>query len=306
MTSGVGTGVVALQLGRLNLDLLVAQAFNGVVLGMTFVLLAVGLTLIFGMMNIVNFAHGALLLLGAYAAWTVTAATGSIVAGIVGAPVAVAAVGVGIERFGITRIYEEELLIQLLLTFGIAEMMTGVVEVVWGRTNKQMTTAELGGSVDLAVFTYPFFRLFVIAVAAAAIGALYLFLTRSDYGLVVRGAIQDREMTAALGIDVGRAFAVVFAIGAGLAGLAGALVGPIRGVYPALGAELLVPAFVVVVVGGMGSLKGSVVSGLALGQVVSFTSLVYPAASQVVIYVAMAVVLLVRPRGLFGEEAAEI
>lgn len=306
MTAAAGTDAVVVQLGQLSPDLIVAQAFNGVVLGMTFVLLAVGLTLIFGMMNIVNFAHGALLLLGAYAAWTVTAATGSIVAGIVAAPVAVAVVGVGVERFGITRIYDEELLIQLLLTFGIAEIMTGVVEAVWGRTNRQMTTAELGGSVDLVAFTYPVFRMIVVAVAAGAVVALYLFLTRTDYGLVVRGAIQDREMTAALGVDVGRAFVVVFAIGAGLAGLAGALVSPIRGVYPALGAELLVPAFVVVVVGGMGSLKGSVVSGLVLGQVVVFTSLVYPAASQVVIYVAMALVLLVRPRGLFGEEAAEV
>lgn len=296
----------AAPLVAINTDLLITQAFNGIVLGMTFALMAVGLTLIFGMMNIVNFAHGALLLLGAYAAWTVMELTGSTLLGLLVAPFAVAAVGIAIERFAITRIYEEDLLVQLLLTFGIAEFIIGSVEFVWGRTNKRFTVTELTGSVDFGIFTYPIFRLVVIGVAALALVALYLFVTRTDYGLIVRAAIQDRDMTDALGIDVSQVFLVVFGIGAGLAGLAGAFIGPIRGVYPALGTELLVPAFVVVVVGGMGSLKGSLVSGLLLGQLVVFTVLVYPAASNVVIYVAMALVLLVRPRGLFGQVEAEV
>lgn len=296
----------AAPLVAINTDLLITQAFNGIVLGMTFALMAVGLTLIFGMMNIVNFAHGALLLLGAYAAWTVKELTGSTLLGLLVAPVAVAAVGMAIERYAITRIYEEDLLVQLLLTFGIAEFIIGSVEFVWGRTNKRFTVTELTGSVDFGIFTYPIFRLVVIGVAALALVALYLFVTRTDYGLIVRAAIQDRDMTDALGIDVSQVFLIVFGIGAGLAGLAGAFIGPIRGVYPALGTELLVPAFVVVVVGGMGSLKGSLVSGLLLGQLVVFTVLVYPAASNVVIYVAMALVLLVRPRGLFGQVEAEV
>lgn len=299
----VSAAVAPLQV---TLDLLIAQAFNGVVLGMTFALLAVGLTLIFGMMNVVNFAHGALLLLGAYAAWTVTTITGSTILGLLVAPVAVAVVGMGIEHYGVTRIYDEDLLVQLLLTFGIGEFIIGTVEYVWGRTNKQFTVTELSGSVDLGLFTYPLFRLVVIVTSALAIIALFTFIIRTDYGLIIRAAIQDREMTGALGIDVSRVFLLVFGIGAALAGLAGAFIAPIRGVYPALGTELLVPAFVIVVVGGMGSLKGSVLSGLLLGQLVVFTTLVYPAASDVVIYVAMALVLLVRPRGLFGQVEAEV
>jgi branched-chain amino acid transport system permease protein len=300
------TGSVAAPLVSVNTDLLATQAFNGVVLGMTYALMAVGLTLIFGMMNVVNFTHGALLLLGAYAAWTVTAVTGSTLLGLLVAPFAVGAVGMVIERYGVARIYDEELLVQLLLTFGIAEFIIGGVEFAWGRTNKRFRVTELSGSVDFGVFTYPVFRLVVIVIAAAALLALFLFITRTDYGLIIRAAIQDRDMTAALGVDVSRAFLLVFGVGAGLAGLAGAFLAPIRGVYPALGTELLVPSFVVVVVGGMGSIKGSVVSGLVLGQLVVFTVLVYPAASDVVIYVAMALVLLFRPRGLFGQVEADV
>lgn len=299
----IETGVV---LSVIDTDILIIQAFNGIVLGMTFVLLAVGLSLIFGMMNIVNFAHGALLLLGAYTAWTVTTTTGSTILGLIAAPVVVGAIGMGIERVGIKRIYDEELLIQLLLTFGIAEFIIGFVEFYWGRTNQRFTVTELGGSVDLGLFTYPTFRLVVVVVSVLAVVSLYLFLVRTDHGLIIRSAIQDRDMTAALGINVTHTFLIVFGIGAALAGLAGAFIAPIRGVYPSLGTELLVPAFVVVVIGGMGSLKGSIVSGLLLGQVVVFTTLFYSPASQVVIYMAMAVVLLVRPRGLFGQVEAEV
>ncbi|MFB6123298.1 MAG: branched-chain amino acid ABC transporter permease [Haloferacaceae archaeon] len=288
-----------------NTDLIITQLFNGIVLGMNYVLIAVGLSLIFGMMNIINFAHGGLLLLGAYAAYTVTAVTGSFFAALVIAPLLVGVVGAAIERTALRRIYEEELFLQLLLTFGFAQLLQGLVEFVWGRTDKQIPIPDWGAtSIDFVVFTYPVFRLFVLGISTAVIVALYLFITRTDMGLIIRASIEDREMVGALGIGISKIYLAVFGIGCALAGLAGALIGPIQGVNPALGFDILVPAFVVVVVGGMGSLVGSLVSGLLIGLLIALTTLVYPAASNVVIYVFMALVLLVRPGGLFGIEGA--
>ncbi|WP_435366072.1 branched-chain amino acid ABC transporter permease [Haloarchaeobius sp. DYHT-AS-18] len=279
------------------------QTFNGLVLGMILVLIALGLSIIFGMMGIINFAHGDLLLVGAYVAWATVGVTGSLLAGLVVAPLVVAVLGVAFERVGLRRIYGENVLLQVLLTFGLAEFLRAGVEAVWGPGGKNFAIPDWGtGSVDLVLFSYPTYRLFVISLSAVLILGIHLFLTRTDFGLIVRAGTQDRQMVDALGIDISWVFMVVFAIGTALAGVAGALIGPIRGAYPTLGIELLVPAFVVIVIGGIGSFRGTVISGILIGELIVLTGVVYSPAANVIIYVFMAVVLLVKPHGLFGEE----
>jgi len=284
-------------------NFLLTQMFNGLVLGMILVLISLGLSIIFGMMGIVNFAHGDLLLVGVYVAWTVTEMTGNIIAGFLVAPIAVAGLGLVVERFLLQRTYDHGPLLQLLLTFGLAEFLRGSVQLVWGSTGKEFQTPEWGtGMIDLVAFNYPAYRLFVITAAAAIVLATYLFITRTDIGLIIRAGTQDREMVGTLGLEVSRVFLIVFALGAALAGIAGALIGPIRGANPTLGVDLLIPSFVVVVIGGIGSFRGSIVAGVLVGELIVLTGLVFSSASQVVIFVLMAIILWVRPRGLFGRE----
>lgn len=280
------------------------QLFNGLMLGMTLVLVALGLTIIFGLLGIINFAHGDILLVGTYLAWTVQRVTGSFILAIATAVVGTFVLGLILERTLLRYTYGRyDALLQLLLTFGIAEFLRGAVMLVWGQSGKNFpnpTWAE--GSINLVLFSYPFYRVLVILAAAALIVALYLFLNKTSLGLLIRAGTQDREMVDVLGIDVSRVYLLVFGIGAALAGIAGALIGPIRTAYPTLGIDLLIPAFVVVVVGGLGSFRGTVIAGILIGELQVLTGVFYSQAAEVVVFVFMAVVLLVRPRGLFGEK----
>lgn len=280
------------------------QLFNGLVLGMTLVLVSLGLTIIFGLLGVINFAHGDILLVGTYLAWTVQAETGSFLLAIVIALVGTFLLGLVLERTLLRYTYGRYgVFLQLLLTFGIAEFLRGGVMLVWGQSGKNFPSPSWAqGSVDLILFTYPLYRSLVIVIGGALIVGLYLFLNRTDLGLLIRAGTQDREMVDALGIDISRIYLLVFGIGAGLAGIAGALIGPIRAAYPTLGIELLIPAFVVVVVGGLGSFRGTIVAGLLVGVLQIMTGVVYAQASGVIVFVLMAIVLLVRPRGLFGKE----
>lgn len=288
----------------LQIQYYATQLFNGLVLGMTLVLVSLGLTIIFGLLGVINFAHGDILLVGTYLAWTVQAETGSFLLAIVTALVGTSLLGLVLERTLLRYTYGRyDVFLQLLLTFGIAEFLRGGVMFVWGQSGKNFPSPSWAqGSVDLVLFTYPLYRSLVIVIGGALIVGLYLFLNRTDLGLLIRAGTQDREMVDALGIDVSRIYLLVFGIGAGLAGIAGALIGPIRAAYPTLGIELLIPAFVVVVVGGLGSFRGTIVAGLLVGVLQVLTGVVYPQASEVIVFVLMAVVLIVRPRGLFGEE----
>lgn len=282
---------------------MLSQSLNGLVLGMIFVLIALGLSIIFGLMGVVNFAHGEFLLVGVYVALTATQATGTLVAGLIAAPIAVAVLGFLVERLTLRPIYDRNVLLQILLTFGLAEIIREAVQIVWGRTGKPFPTPAWGqGSVDLVLFQYPIYRLFVIFAAAVVVAGVYFLFTRTDVGLVIRASTEDREMVNALGIDVQRMYIIVFVLGSAIAGLAGALIGPVRGARPLLGFNLIVPAFVVVVVGGLGSLRGSIIAGLLIGQIVVLTGVFNSSLSSVIIYIFMAAVLLVRPRGLFGRE----
>jgi branched-chain amino acid transport system permease protein len=299
-------GVVDTLSVPLQIDYYSTQLFNGLVLGMILVLISLGLTIIFGLLGIINFAHGDTLLVGTYVSWTVIDATGSYFLGVGGAIVATLVIGMLLERTLLRYTYGRYgALLQLLLTFGVAELLRGSVIFVWGRTGKNFTTPAWGDSaVDLVLFSYPLYRVFVVVAGTVLIAAVYLFLNRTDLGLLIRAGTQDREMVDMLGIDVSRLYMVVFGIGAALAGTAGALIGPVRGAFPTLGIELLIPAFVVVVVGGLGSFRGSIVAGLLIGQLQVMTGVFYSEAAQAIAFVFMAVVLLVRPDGLFGAEVA--
>jgi branched-subunit amino acid ABC-type transport system permease component len=262
-----------------------------------------GLTIIFGMMQIVNFAHGELLLVGAYVGWSVMTGTGSFVLAMLAGIVVVSVLGAAMERVLLKRIYDEPVLAQLLLTFGIAELIRGSVQLIWGVEGRYLPKPEwLDGSLSLVLIDYPLYRIFVIAVASMCIIGTYLFLSRTDYGLIIRAGTEDRDMVNALGIDIERTYLLVFVFGAALAGLAGVLIAPIRSVYLFLGFDLLIISFVIVVVGGMGNFFGSIVAGLLIGLLVVGSGITIPQLGSAVVFIAMAVVLLIRPGGLFGSE----
>lgn len=290
-------------LAQLDMQYYAAQIMNGIVLGMTYVLIATGLSLIFGTMGIINFAHGDMLLLGTYVAWWSATRLGSHIIGFILAPLAVIVIGVAIELIGLRRTYDRSPLLQLLLTFGIAEMLRQSIQFIWGRTGKSFPNPSWAtGTVSIGSFSYSSYRLFVIFSTVAILVGLYWFLKKTDVGIIIRAGTEDREMVNMLGINIYLVFTIVFAVGAGLAGVAGALIGPIRNATPLLGVNLLIPSFVVVIVGGVGSYIGTVISGLAIGIIVVLTGVVAPQFSNIVIFIIMAAVLLTRPQGLFGEE----
>jgi len=280
---------------------LLAQALNGLAYGVLLFLLSVGLTLIFGMLDVVNLAHGSFYMLGAYAGLTLIAATGSFWVALLAAPVAVGLVGALVERTCLCRLYRRPALDQVLLTFGFIYLFEDLVKWIWGGKIRSIPAPALfAGSVSIGGATYPSYRLFVIAFGLAIALGLWLLIEKTRLGAVVRAGVWDAEMTAGLGIDIRRVFTLVFAGGTALGGLSGVVAGPIQSAQPPMGATILVPALIVVVVGGLGSLKGSLIGSLIIGQAETFGKAWLPGASMVIIYVVMALVLLFRPRGLFG------
>jgi len=285
-----------------ELSTLLAQVFTGLVLGMVYVLLAIGLSLIFGLMTVVNFAHGALFMLGAYFGVFLLTYTKSFWIALIVAPLMVGALGLLMERFLIRRLYGRSPDDPLLLTFGLSLILVEGVKLIWGKIGLTLDPPRaLAGTVNLGFMSFPAYRIFLIGVTVAVLIGLYFFLGRTNIGLIIRAGSRDPLMVRALGIDLGRVWLVVFGIGTALAGLAGILAGPMRGAYAEMGVTMVIESFVVIVVGGMGSLFGAVVAGLLIGQVVGLTTLFVPKAAEIMVFVVMAVVLLVRPSGLFGE-----
>ncbi len=285
-----------------ELSTLLAQVFTGLVLGMIYVLLAIGLSLIFGLMTVVNFAHGALFMLGAYFGVFLLSYTRSFWVALIVAPLMVGALGLLMERFLIRRLYGRSPDDPLLLTFGLSLMLVEGVKVIWGKIGLTLDPPRaLAGAVNLGFMSFPAYRIFLIGVTVAVLVGLYFFLGRTNIGLIIRAGSRDPLMVRALGIDLSRVWLVVFGIGTALAGLAGILAGPMRGAYAEMGVTMVIESFVVIVVGGMGSLLGAVVAGLLIGQVVGLTTLFIPKAAEIMVFMVMAVVLLVRPSGLFGE-----
>src|SRR3989454_6181557 len=264
--------------------------------------MAIGLSLIFGLMTVVNFAHGSFYMLGAYVAFSLMGLTKSFWAALVLAPLVVGALGFLVERFLIRRLYGRSPDDPLLLTFGLSLAMVEGAKLLWGKIGLTVDPPrQLASAVNLGFMNFPVYRLFVISVTAAVLVALWLFLEKTRIGLIIRAGSRDALMVRALGIDLNRVWLLVFGIGIGMAGLAGVLAGPMRGVYAEMGVEIIIDSFVVVVVGGMGSLAGAIVAGLILGEIVSLTTFFAPKLAELVIFVVMAIVLLVRPSGLFRE-----
>jgi branched-chain amino acid transport system permease protein len=284
------------------LQALALQLFMGFVLGSIFVLVAIGLSLIFGMLTVVNFAHGAFYTWGAFLAFAIVQGGGNFWVALVLAPILVAAIGLLFERTMVRRLYGLGMDYPLLLTFGFSMIMIEVIRMIWGFGDHPFSVPRLlQNPVNLGLFYFPAYWLFVIALTWLLLFGLWVLLKKTDLGLIIRAGTRDSLMVRALGINISKIWFIVFGIGTGLAGLAGILAAPMRNVYPEMGLSMLIECFVVVVVGGIGSLTGAIFSGLLLGVVVSLTTLIYPAMSNIVIFIAMAVVLLVRPSGLFGE-----
>nr|WP_255702005.1 branched-chain amino acid ABC transporter permease [Bordetella sp. LUAb4] len=277
------------------------QVVNGVGVGMLYFLLAVGLSIIFGLLRFVNFAHGAFYLLGAYFCYQAVAWGLNFWLALIVVPLVVALLAWLAERTLLRRVYDRPHEFHILITVGVALVLQEVVILIWGPLGDNVATpTALQGVVMWGGFIYPKYRLFVIAFTAVFAVLLWWLLEGTRLGSAVRAGSESAEMVSLLGINVFRVFGLVFALGAGTAALAGALAAPIRGVDPFMGLEALGVAFVIVVVGGMGSFSGALVGGLLIGIVQSVMSTLWPEGARLMIYVAMAAVLLLRPHGLLG------
>ncbi len=283
--------------------LLLSQAFNGLALGTLLALVSSGLTIILGTLGVLNFAHGALFMVGAYAIYVISAYTGSFVVGLIAGCVFMLVLGIVLERGLIRWFYHRPPEDQILVTFGAGIILIEAVRAIFGGESQHVMLPGWGeGAAQIGFLIYPTYRLQLIGIIAAILVLLYLVLYRTSIGLVVRAGIEDARMVGILGINVRRAFLMVFAIGVVAAGLAGMFYAPIVAVTPDMGAEFLVESFVVIVIGGLGSYPGAVLGGLIAGEIVSITSAFNSAYSQVMLYAVMALLLVVRPQGLFGSE----
>jgi branched-chain amino acid transport system permease protein len=283
------------------LNLLLGQILNGVATGMLYALMGLGLALIAGILNIPNFAHGALFAVGAYLTVSAINAVGNFWVALLVAPIGVALLGLIIEYAGIRRLYAAGHDYQLLFTFGLSLILAEAIILIWGPVGiSQLPPPILRGGVDLGFTFYPKYRLFVMVVAGLLVVGTWLFLEKTRYGAIMRAGIENKEMVSLLGIDIHRLFTVAFALGAYLAGIAGALTAPIRGLSPGMGVDMLGIAFVVVALGGMGNVLGAIAAGLLIGVAQAVVAAYWTEASVAVIYLVMAAVLVFRPQGLFG------
>lgn len=276
------------------------QILNSVSLGMLLFLIASGLSLIFGLMRIANLAHGSFYILGAYVGLTVLNRTESFTLAALAACVGVPLLGVAIQRFFLDRLHNQELP-QVLLTFGFSFILADLCLVLWGGTPQSLPKPELfARSIRYAGIFFPTYRLFVIGAGLVIALALWLFLEKTRIGAMVRAGVDDQEMARAVGVNASLVFTGVFALGVSLAALAGVLGGPIIGVFPGLDVEILLLALVVVVIGGMGSIKGAFVGSLLVGLLDNFGKAFFPELAFFTIFAPMALVLALRPKGLFG------
>lgn len=302
--------------------LLIEQTLNGLQLGVTLFLMAAGLTLIFGVMGLINLAHGSLYMVGAFACAAVAAATGSFWLGLVASLAAAAVAGAIVELLVIRRLYARDHLDQVLATFALILIFSEGTRWVFGSFPLYLTIPSLlSGTVQLPGGAhYPLYRLAIIGVGIAVAIGLYLLISKTRLGMRIRAGESDREMIGALGVDIRMLFTLVFALGAALAGLAGALVGALQSVQVGMGEPVLILAFVVIVIGGIGSIKGALVGAILVGVVDTLGRFLLPAAlelalppsqaasigaavSSMLIYIVMALILAVRPQGLFAANA---
>jgi branched-chain amino acid transport system permease protein len=274
--------------------------------GCILILVALGLSIVFGLMGIINFAHGIFYMLGAYAGWLTIQLTGSFWLALLTAPVAVGFIGVLVERGVLKRIYgtKNASFAGVLVTYGLAIMIPDLVRMTFGRPGKPFAIPEvLSGSLfRLGALDVHNYRVFILLVTAALLPLLWLLLNKTNLGLVIRAGTSDNLMVQLLGINVARTWTTTYALGAALAAFAGVITAPLVAVAPEMGGLVLIECFIVTVVGGMGTFLGVVAGGLLIGETLALTGMLYDVLADVVIYLAMALVLLVRPRGLFGQE----
>lgn len=285
------------------LTLLMSQGFNGLILGTLLALVSSGLTIILGTLGVLNFAHGVFFMLGAYTAFVVMAQTGSFTLSMLAGIVVLGVLGVLLERGLLRHFYARNHEDQILVTYGLGIVLVEAVRLGFGGASQIVPhPAWSDGVVHLGSLIYPVYRLEAAGIVLAVLFGLYLILYRTSVGLIVRAGIEDSLMVDMLGINASRTFLLVFVIGAAAAGFAGVIYAPIVSVNPTMGATVLVQSFVVVVIGGLGSFPGAVVGGLIAGEIISITSAFNTTYSNVLLYVAMALILVVRPQGLFGTE----
>lgn len=286
------------------LTTLIFQGLVGLSLAMYIWLVAAGLTLVFGVLGVLNFAHGSLYMLGAYLTYTgALVFGGNFWLGLMVAPLLVALIGLLIERFFLRPIYRLPLAYQLLLTFAFVLIFDDLVKIAWGPVYRVPPTPKgLGGSVALFGRAFPTYNLFIIAIGPLVALGLWLFLERTKWGKMIVASASNREMASAIGINIKRLFTVVFAFGAWLAALGGGLSIPIRAVSPGMGTFIIIEAFVVVVIGGLGSLKGAFLGSILIGLLEAYGTLYLPVFEMFFVFMLMAVVLIVQPGGLFGTQ----
>ncbi|MFT0532842.1 branched-chain amino acid ABC transporter permease [Castellaniella hirudinis] len=288
------------------MSLFLSQLFNGLTTGLLLALISTGLTIIYGTLGVINFAHGALFVVGGYAGYTVYGLTDSFVLAIAGGSAVALVCGLVIERGLMRKFYNRPPEDQILVTFGLSIILVEIIRGIYGGVSMSVTPPEWGiGIAKIGSLIYPMYRLETLAISAGTLLVLYWVLYRTSLGLVVRAGIEDSQMVDALGINIKRAFLLVFGLGAMAAGFAGVVNSPIVALTPDMGFRYLVESFVVVVIGGVGSFPGAIVGGIIAGEILSLTAMVNPQYSDVMLFVAMALVLVFRPQGLMGQEGRE-
>lgn len=289
----------------LSTQALGGQILLGLVNGSFYAILSLGLAVIFGLLNIINFAHGALYMLGAFMAWIGLQYLGiNYWAMLILAPICVGAFGIIIERLLLKHLYKLDPLYGLLLTFGIALVVEGTFRTVYGVSGQPYQTPQLlRGGIDLGFMYLPIYRAWVVAISVVVCVVTWALIEKTRLGSILRAAIENPRLVEAFGVNVPLAVTLIFGFGVALAGLAGVLAAPILQVSPLMGSNLIIVVFAVVVIGGMGSIMGSIVTGLALGVIEGLTKVFWPEAANTVVFVIMAFILLSRPAGLFGKQS---
>ena len=287
-----------------NWEAFISQCFNGLVLGALLALISSGLTIIYGTLGVLNLAHGAMFMLGGYAGWVAYAYSGSFILAVIAGSLFVMMVGVLMERLIISYFYMRPNEDQLLVTFGLSIVFVEVVRFFFGSLSKAVPP-PIVGITSLGFMMYPTYRLALLGIVAIALLVLYFVLYRTRIGMIVRAGIEDSVMVDSLGIDVNKIFMMVFGIGAMAAGFAGIVNAPVVSISPDIGESILVQTFVVVVIGGVGSFPGAVLGGLIAGEIISITSMFNPGYAYVMLFVAMTLVLVIRPYGLLGVAGRE-
>jgi branched-chain amino acid transport system permease protein len=283
-------------------QVLFGQLLLGLINGAFYALLSLGLAVIFGMLNVINFAHGAQYMMGAFGAWVMLKYFGiPYWAALVLVPLVIGAIGVVLERLFLSRLYHLDHLYGLLLTFGLAIIFEGLARYFFGASGVSYDNPIPGG-INLGFMFLPYYRAWVIVFSILVCLATWYMIERTQLGSYLRAAVERPDLVQAMGINVPLMITLTYGFGVALAALAGVLAAPVYSVTPKIGAEIIIVVFAVVVIGGMGSIMGSVVTGFGLGLIEGLTKVFYPEASNIVIFVIMAIVLVLRPAGLFGTQ----